>query len=90
MPGCFFRIPKQVVLSKGDEAGFRMQRRKHQWLLAMTAVQHDEALIDSPVDESSQQVACAQVDRASFGCDLAWDWRSSPRAGVVKRRDTRG
>jgi hypothetical protein len=46
-----------------------------------------KALIDGLVDESSPVVACAQFDRASFGCISAWDWRSSPSAGGVKTRD---
>jgi hypothetical protein len=64
-----------------------MRHSKYRWLRGRPAVQHNEALIDGLVDESSSQFTCAQGDRAmTVGCDVAWDWRSSPGAGVVKRR----
>jgi hypothetical protein len=68
----------------------RRQNAKVKWLRKRPAAQHVEVLIDGLVDELSQHLACAQFERASFGCDLAWDWRSSPSAGVVKRRETDG
>jgi hypothetical protein len=63
-----------------------MRQRKYRLQRRRPAVQHNEALIDGLVDESSQQQACAQVDRAAFGCNVAWDWRSSPSARVLTRR----